>query len=137
MLGNVIQIKSRTAICVNVSLKIKKIHLCKNDCVWNPSIRFCKIDEYLKSIIIDSILTCDKVIEKVTFRTTTQQKLHQYFLTIKKQTAKWINSIFYYFYYRIRHGWKQKQTLSYYHKRNILKEIDMNNIIQKWIVMIN
>ena len=88
MLGNVIQIKSRTAICVNVSLKIKKIHLCKNDCVWNPSIRFCKTDEYLKSIIIDSVLTCDKVIEKVTKSYNNPTKATPIFFNDKKTNCK-------------------------------------------------
>ena len=40
-----------------------KHHMWKNDYVWNPSTSAIEIDQFLKSIISDSIITCNKVID--------------------------------------------------------------------------
>ena len=62
MVENVIQIKSDLRNFVNVSSKIKK-NMCQRYYIWNPSTCTCENGKYLGSIIGDSVITCDKVIE--------------------------------------------------------------------------
>ena len=38
---------------------------CKKDYAWVPSTCSCKIDKYLKSVIGDLVVTCDKIIDMV------------------------------------------------------------------------
>ena len=38
-----------------------KHHVCKKS--WNPSTCTCEIDEYLKSIIADSVVTYDEIVD--------------------------------------------------------------------------
>ena len=41
----------------------KKHHVCKKGYVWNPSICSCENGKYLASIVDDSTIICDEVIE--------------------------------------------------------------------------
>ena len=41
----------------------KKLHVCKKDFKWNSYTYNCKNGKYLASIIDDSSITCDKIIE--------------------------------------------------------------------------
>ena len=36
---------------------------CEKDCVWNPSTCNCENGKYLASIIVDSVIICDEVID--------------------------------------------------------------------------
>ena len=40
----------------------KKIHVCEKDYVWNPSKCICENEKYLASIMDDSKIICDEVI---------------------------------------------------------------------------
>ena len=40
-----------------------KHHICQKDYVWNPAICNCKNEKYLASIMGDSAITCDEIIE--------------------------------------------------------------------------
>ena len=44
-----------------MSVKRKK-HVCERDCIWNPAI--CENSKYLASIIDDSVIMCDEIIEE-------------------------------------------------------------------------
>ena len=41
----------------------KKHHVCGKDYIWNPSTRGCENRKYLASIMGDSVITYDEVIE--------------------------------------------------------------------------
>ena len=37
-------------------------HICEKDYIWNPATCSCKNSKYLRSIIDDSVITCDEII---------------------------------------------------------------------------
>ena len=41
----------------------KKHHICKKDYIWNPATCSCKNGKYLASIIDNSVITCDQIID--------------------------------------------------------------------------
>ena len=41
----------------------KKHHMCEKDYIWNHATCSCKNGKYLASIIDDSVITCDKIID--------------------------------------------------------------------------
>ena len=57
---NVIQIND--GITVNVDVSVKNVMYVKN-IVWNPGTCRCKNRKYLGSIMDDSAITCDEIIE--------------------------------------------------------------------------
>ena len=57
---NVRQINSGITINVNVSVKH---HICEKYYAWNPAACNCENGKYLASIIDDSAIICDEVIE--------------------------------------------------------------------------
>ena len=48
---------------INVDVSVKKIDVCEKDYVWNPDICFCENEKYLASIMYDSAIVYDEVIE--------------------------------------------------------------------------
>ena len=44
-------------------MSVKKIDVCEKDYVWNPDICFCENEKYLASIMYDSAIVYDEVIE--------------------------------------------------------------------------
>ena len=38
--------------------------MCKNDYIWNPAMHNCKNGKYLASVIDDSVITRDEIIEE-------------------------------------------------------------------------
>ena len=42
----------------------KKCHACEKDCIWNPGTCSCQNGKYLASIMDDSAITCDEIIEE-------------------------------------------------------------------------
>ena len=63
MVENAIQIKRGILINVDVSAEIQKNIMCaKKDYIWNPATCTCENGEYLGSIIDDSVITCDDII---------------------------------------------------------------------------
>ena len=51
--------------------KCKKRHVYEKDYVWNPATCNCENGKYLASIMDDSAITCDKIIESYQEETTT------------------------------------------------------------------
>ena len=45
--------------------------MCERDYIWNPATCSCKNGTYLASIIDDSVITCDEIIEETKTVTTT------------------------------------------------------------------
>ena len=41
----------------------KKRHICEKNCIWNPATCSCKNGKYLASIVDDSVITYDEVID--------------------------------------------------------------------------
>ena len=60
-------------------MSVKKRHVCEKDYIWNPATRSCENGKYLASIMDDSVITCDEIIEETTFPTNFNEK---------KQTVK-------------------------------------------------
>ena len=58
---NVIQIKS--GITINIDMSVKHHSICEKYYFWNPAICSYKSDKHLASII-DSVITCNKVIKE-------------------------------------------------------------------------
>ena len=48
---------------VNVNNKSKSCHVCEKDYVQNPATCNCEDGKYLASIMDDSAITCDEIIE--------------------------------------------------------------------------
>ena len=46
-----------------MSWECKKCHVCEKDYVWNPSTCTCENGKYLPSIMDDSTIICDEVVE--------------------------------------------------------------------------
>ena len=58
---NVIHISG--GITINVAVNVRKHHICEKDYVWNPAICNCENGQFLASIMDDSVIKCDEVIE--------------------------------------------------------------------------
>ena len=61
LVESVIQIK--IGIMINVSWMWKKHHTCEKDYIWNPATCGCENGNYLASIIDNSMITCDEIID--------------------------------------------------------------------------
>ena len=71
MVESELQIKSGKCRC-----ETKKHHMCEKDYIWNPAICSCQNGKYLASIIDDSVIMRDKIInaEKNTVTTNFNEK---------------------------------------------------------------
>ena len=133
---NVIQING--GITINVCEK----HVCEKHHVWNPATCNCENGKYLASIMDDSAITCDEIIES--YDEDAKAKLHDETKSIltnfneKKATCKTQN--FYVllafllitialliaisiYCYLIKNRAKQKHLLPFHFKNDKLKEI--------------
>ena len=112
---------------------------CKKDYIWNPVTWSCKNGKYLTSIIDDSVMTCDKIIE------AKETKIEQFL--VKNATSKTKNFCILLVFllitislliavsihcYLIKYWAKQKHLLPYYVINN--KYFGINNIFKKWRV---
>ena len=61
MIEDVIQIRSGITMCLDASAKN-----IENYCIWNTATCSCKYGKYLGSIIDDSVITCDEIIDTET-----------------------------------------------------------------------
>ena len=82
----------------------KERHLCEKDYIWNPSICNCENGKYLASIVDDSAITSDEIIESYDEETIIKklfqlQKLFQQIFMKGKQPVKHEISIFYLHFY--------------------------------------
>ena len=57
---NVIQING--VITINVDVSVKKRHVCEKDYVWNPATWNCENGKYLASVMDDSMISCNEII---------------------------------------------------------------------------
>ena len=73
----------------------KKFHVCEKDYVWNPDACNCENGKYLASIMDDSAIMCDEVIESYDEETKTVSTNSNE----KKQPVKHRISIFYLHFY--------------------------------------
>ena len=111
MVENVIQMKSRIMINVHASIKC---HICEKCYYWNAT---CSSEngKYLASIIDNSVLTCDEIIDA-----EKQSQLQQ--ILMKKNTIYKIKNLYILlaliavssYCYLIKHKSKQKHLLPYY-----------------------
>ena len=92
MAANITQIKNGITKNGNVSVNIQKNIKCeKKNYIWNPAACSCENGKYLESIIDDSVITCDEIINASgsVSRNVTSTVSKKNFLTKKKDT-KWI-----------------------------------------------
>ena len=76
MVESVIQIKSE--ILKKCQCECKNIYVKKNY-IWNPAICSCENDQYLSSIIDNSVITCDEITEETkTVATNFNEKSNLY-----------------------------------------------------------
>ena len=54
--------------------KCKKNHICEKDYIWNPSICIWENGKYLASIMDDSVITCDEIIEEIVLTNFNEKK---------------------------------------------------------------
>ena len=45
-------------------MRVQKHHICEKDYIWNPATCSCKNIKYLASIIDNSVIMCDEIIEE-------------------------------------------------------------------------
>ena len=137
MVENVIHIKSD--IMINVGVNAKKHHVCEKEYIWNPATCSCKNGRYLASIIDNSVITCDDVIdaekEMKTVTTNFNKKdiicerrsfyirLAFLLITIDLLIAVGI------YCYLIKHKARQKYLLPCYVSKNKLKKFCIKNIL--------
>ena len=107
----------------------------KKDYIWNPATSSCKNDKYLASIIEDSVITCDEVINTTkTFATKTiptnskEKKVNcktknVYIFLIDLLITIALLITFSIYYYLIKYQVKQKHLLPYHATNNKLKEV--------------
>ena len=60
---DVIQIKFRIKVNIDINAKIQEKHVYKKCYVQNPATCSCENGRYAKSIIDDSVIMCDEIIE--------------------------------------------------------------------------
>ena len=53
----------KNGIMINVDVSAKKTCICEKDYIRNPSTWSCENGKYLATIIDDSVITCDHIIE--------------------------------------------------------------------------
>ena len=90
---SVLQINGEKTI--NVDVSVKKRHVCIKDYIWNPATYSSENGKYLTSIIDDSVITYDEVIELYNKETKTVSTT----FTEKKSTLNLKLSIFYLHFY--------------------------------------
>ena len=115
--------------------KSKKTSFVKKDYIWNPATCSCKNGKYLASIIDNSVITCNEVINTTkTFATKTiptdskEKKVNcktknVYIFLIDLLITIALLITFSIYYYLIKYQVKQKHLLPYHATNNKLKEV--------------
>ena len=85
MKENVIQIKDR--ITINVDVSLKKRNVCQKGNVWNPATCTCKNEKYLASIMDDSAIISDEVTDADDETKTISTNFNENKITGKTQNA--------------------------------------------------
>ena len=106
----------------------KKRHVCEKDYVWNPATCNCENGKYLASIMDDSVITCDEIIEEAVPTNWNKNKANcktqnvyilLAFLLITKVLLIAVSICC----YLIKYQEKQNYLLPFHFKNNKLKEI--------------
>ena len=71
----------------------KKRHVCEKDYIWNPAPCICENEKYLASLMDDSAIMCDEIIESYNEETKTISNTRLCNYVIRK------TSIFYLYFY--------------------------------------
>ena len=77
----------------------KKRHAYGKDYIWKPTTCSCKNGKYLESIIDNSVITCDKIIDAESRLSDVETKTVTKSFDKKSQLVKHIISIFYFHFY--------------------------------------
>ena len=77
MKDNVIKISG--GIMINVNESVKKHYICEKDYIQNPNTCICENGKYLASIMDDSVITCDEILE-ATVPTNFNEKVSIFYL---------------------------------------------------------
>ena len=118
MVENVIRIKSEITETNCRCKNLRKIHVCEKDNICNPSTCTCENGNYLESIIGDSVITCNEIIEV----TNLNRKLRGHKFKRKKVNLHYKNFLYFYilsitmslliivsiYSYLVKHIWKRK-----------------------------
>ena len=109
----------------------KKRHLFEKDYIWNPATCSCENDKYLESIMDDSAIRCNQIIEEETKAVTTifneknaicKRKNFYILLSFFLITIALLIAVSIYC-YLIIYKTKQKHLLPFYITNNELKEV--------------
>ena len=84
MVENVIQVKMGIKKSIDVAAKIQENIMCEKNYICNPSTCTYENGKYLESIVDDSVIMCDKIINAV----QSGSRIYVNKLTIKKQPIK-------------------------------------------------
>ena len=119
VIKNVTQIKSGIWINVYVRAKSEKKNMCAKTYIyiWNPNTCTCENGKYLGSIINDSLITCDEIIEAtkaIPTKTIAIKIFYILFAFLLITIAQLISNSIYYYLIKYR----PKEHLLQYHETN-------------------
>ena len=105
----------------------KKHHICEKDYIWNPATCSYKNGKYLASIIDDSMITCDEIIDaketkSIPKNIICETKRVYIFLAFSSVTIVLLIAVSIYC-YLIKYKANKKHLLPFYVTNNELKEV--------------
>ena len=86
---NIIQING--GITINVNVSVKNIMYVKKSCIWNPVTCSCENGKYLASIMDNSAITCNEIVEEEIKTVTTNFNERKAIYKTKNFTSLFIN----------------------------------------------
>ena len=86
---NIIQING--GITINVNVSVKNIMYVKKCCIWNPATCSCENGKYLASIMDNSAITCNEIVEEEIKTVTTNFNERKAIYKTKNFTSLFIN----------------------------------------------
>ena len=100
-----------------------KHHICEKDYIWNPATCNCENEKYLASIIDDSVITCDEIIEETktiptNFNETNITSTIQNFCILLAFLSFTISLLIVSIYWCLIKYWAKKKYLSLFHDTN-------------------
>ena len=107
----------------------QKHHICEKDYIWNPATCSCENEKYLASIIDDSVITCDEIIEETKTIPTnfneknTKSTIQNFYISLVFLLFIISLLIFSIYCYLIKYWAKQKYLLLFHDTNNELKQV--------------
>ena len=77
-----------------MSVRVQKRHICEKQYIWNLATCSCENSKYLPTIINDSVITCDEIIDPEAKSYDEERKTITITFNEKKQPVKYKTSIF-------------------------------------------